>query len=88
MCLIFSGIPPHVDTHSAFEDTILSLSLGAQVGISPSACGRNISQQVQRDTHPQTCVLVVFPNVSTGDTKGAFINNENGSWSGENSLVL
>uniref|UniRef100_A0AAQ4SA32 CWF19 like cell cycle control factor 2 n=1 Tax=Gasterosteus aculeatus aculeatus TaxID=481459 RepID=A0AAQ4SA32_GASAC len=23
------GIPPHVDTHSAFEDTILSLSLGA-----------------------------------------------------------
>uniref|UniRef100_A0A3Q1HRX3 tRNA (carboxymethyluridine(34)-5-O)-methyltransferase n=1 Tax=Anabas testudineus TaxID=64144 RepID=A0A3Q1HRX3_ANATE len=25
------GIPPHVDTHSAFEDTILSLSLGAKV---------------------------------------------------------
>uniref|UniRef100_A0A672Z536 tRNA (carboxymethyluridine(34)-5-O)-methyltransferase n=1 Tax=Sphaeramia orbicularis TaxID=375764 RepID=A0A672Z536_9TELE len=24
------GIPPHVDTHSAFEDTILSLSLGSQ----------------------------------------------------------
>ncbi|XP_036940988.1 alkylated DNA repair protein alkB homolog 8 isoform X2 [Acanthopagrus latus] len=24
------GIPPHVDTHSAFEDTIMSLSLGAQ----------------------------------------------------------
>ncbi|XP_068612791.1 alkylated DNA repair protein alkB homolog 8 [Brachionichthys hirsutus] len=23
------GIPPHVDTHSAFEDTIMSLSLGA-----------------------------------------------------------
>ncbi|XP_026155209.1 alkylated DNA repair protein alkB homolog 8 [Mastacembelus armatus] len=25
------GIPPHVDTHSAFEDTILSLSLGSKV---------------------------------------------------------
>ncbi|XP_054719529.1 alkylated DNA repair protein alkB homolog 8-like isoform X2 [Uloborus diversus] len=25
------GIPPHVDTHSAFEDNILSLSLGSQV---------------------------------------------------------
>jgi len=25
------GIPPHVDTHSAFEDSILSLSLGSQV---------------------------------------------------------
>ncbi|KAL2095884.1 hypothetical protein ACEWY4_008032 [Coilia grayii] len=24
------GIPPHIDTHSAFEDTILSLSLGAK----------------------------------------------------------
>ncbi|XP_035479485.2 alkylated DNA repair protein alkB homolog 8 [Scophthalmus maximus] len=24
------GIPPHVDTHSAFEDTIISLSLGAK----------------------------------------------------------
>ncbi|XP_030632519.1 alkylated DNA repair protein alkB homolog 8 [Chanos chanos] len=24
------GIPPHVDTHSAFDDTILSLSLGAK----------------------------------------------------------
>lgn len=29
--LSFPGIPPHIDTHSAFEDTILSLSLGAQV---------------------------------------------------------
>ncbi|XP_074651671.1 tRNA (carboxymethyluridine(34)-5-O)-methyltransferase alkbh8-like [Tubulanus polymorphus] len=25
------GIPPHIDTHSAFEDGIVSLSLGAQV---------------------------------------------------------
>lgn len=27
--LLFQGIPPHVDTHSPFEDTILSLSLGS-----------------------------------------------------------
>lgn len=27
------GIPPHVDTHSAFEDGIVSLSLGSQVFI-------------------------------------------------------
>ena len=26
-----AGIPPHVDTHSAFEDGIAALSLGAQV---------------------------------------------------------
>ncbi|KAM4796108.1 tRNA (carboxymethyluridine(34)-5-O)-methyltransferase ALKBH8 [Rhinophrynus dorsalis] len=25
------GIPPHIDTHSAFEDEILSLSLGAEI---------------------------------------------------------
>lgn len=33
MLLPITGIPPHVDTHSAFEDTILSLSLGTKVGI-------------------------------------------------------
>lgn len=27
------GIPPHVDTHSAFEDPILSLSLGSSVNM-------------------------------------------------------
>lgn len=27
----FKGIPPHVDTHSAFEDGIASVSLGSQV---------------------------------------------------------
>lgn len=27
------GIPPHVDTHSAFEDPLLSLSLGASVNM-------------------------------------------------------
>lgn len=33
--LFFSeGIPPHVDTHSAFEDGIASISLGSQVKIS------------------------------------------------------
>ena len=26
-----AGIPPHIDTHSAFEDEIISLSLGAEV---------------------------------------------------------
>ena len=25
------GIPPHIDTHSAFTDGIVSLSLGSQV---------------------------------------------------------
>ena len=28
---LFKGIPPHVDTHSAFEDAIASISLGSQV---------------------------------------------------------
>ena len=28
---LFKGIPPHVDTHSAFEDGIASVSLGSQV---------------------------------------------------------
>lgn len=36
--MIFPGIPPHVDTHSAFEDTILSLSLGAKVRSQSGIC--------------------------------------------------
>ncbi|CAI5693904.1 unnamed protein product [Oreochromis niloticus] len=32
------GIPPHVDTHSPFEDTILSLSLGAKVRSRSGIC--------------------------------------------------
>ena len=28
---LFKGIPPHVDTHSAFEDGIASVSLSSQV---------------------------------------------------------
>lgn len=33
-----TGIPPHTDTHSAFEDEIISLSLGAEVNLL-FACG-------------------------------------------------
>ena len=29
--LLVPGIPPHVDTHSAFEDEITSLGLASQV---------------------------------------------------------
>jgi hypothetical protein len=31
--IIFSGIPPHVDTPGAFEDGIMSLSLLSQVKV-------------------------------------------------------
>lgn len=43
----FPGIPPHIDTHSAFEDTILSLSLGAQVN----------TFQLIPNNETQTCLL-------------------------------
>lgn len=33
MFFVCAGIPPHVDTHSAFEDEIISLSLGSEVNI-------------------------------------------------------
>ncbi|TRY92045.1 hypothetical protein DNTS_006469 [Danionella cerebrum] len=51
------GIPPHVDTHSAFEDTILSLSLGAKT--------------VMDFKHPDgRCVAVVLPERSLLVMKG------------------
>lgn len=39
--LYITGIPPHIDTHSVFEDTILSLSLG-------SACVMNFKRETQK----------------------------------------
>uniref|UniRef100_A0A672FDN9 tRNA (carboxymethyluridine(34)-5-O)-methyltransferase n=1 Tax=Salarias fasciatus TaxID=181472 RepID=A0A672FDN9_SALFA len=51
------GIPPHVDTHSAFEDTIMSLSLG--------------SKTVMDFRHPDgRCVPVVLPGRSLLVMKG------------------
>ncbi|KAJ7995289.1 hypothetical protein DPEC_G00242990 [Dallia pectoralis] len=51
------GIPPHVDTHSAFEDPILSLSLGAKT--------------VMDFRHPNGCsVAVVLPGRSLLVMKG------------------
>ncbi|XP_059186442.1 alkylated DNA repair protein alkB homolog 8 [Centropristis striata] len=51
------GIPPHVDTHSAFEDTLLSLSLGAKT--------------VMEFRHPDGClVAVVLPERSLLVMKG------------------
>lgn len=29
--VVFPGIPPHIDTPEAFEDGLMSLSLGSQV---------------------------------------------------------
>ncbi|XP_025054029.1 alkylated DNA repair protein alkB homolog 8 [Alligator sinensis] len=40
------GIPPHIDTHSAFEDEILSLSLGAEI--------------VMDFKHPDGCTVAVM----------------------------
>ncbi|KAG8584701.1 hypothetical protein GDO81_004726 [Engystomops pustulosus] len=45
------GIPPHIDTHSAFEDEIISLSLGSEI--------------VMDFRHPDgTCVPVMVPQRS------------------------
>ncbi|XP_043928540.1 alkylated DNA repair protein alkB homolog 8 [Protopterus annectens] len=54
------GIPPHIDTHSAFEDGIISLSLG--------------SQTVMDFKHPDgRCVAVMLPRrsllVMTGESR-------------------
>lgn len=53
--LSFPGIPPHIDTHSAFEDTILSLSLGAQVN----------TFLLIPNNETQTCAITVTAFVET-----------------------
>ncbi|NXX77652.1 ALKB8 protein, partial [Urocolius indicus] len=54
------GIPPHIDTHSAFEDEIISLSLGAEI--------------VMDFKHPDGCtVAIMLPRCSllvmTGESR-------------------
>jgi alkylated DNA repair protein alkB family protein 8 len=59
-----TGIPPHVDTHSAFRECIYSLSLGSCIPIYFQRCGQRAARRVQlprRSLHdtsndPQTSV--------------------------------
>jgi alkylated DNA repair protein alkB family protein 8 len=41
-----TGIPPHVDTHSAFEETIYSLSFGASTRMDFKLCGEKESRRL------------------------------------------
>lgn len=42
-----TGIPPHVDTHSAFEETIYSLSFGAPTRMDFKLCGEKESRRIR-----------------------------------------
>lgn len=42
-----TGIPPHVDTHSAFEETIYSLSFGASTRMDFKLCGEKESRRLR-----------------------------------------
>ncbi|KAI5199422.1 hypothetical protein E4T39_06245 [Aureobasidium subglaciale] len=42
-----TGIPPHVDTHSAFEETIYSLSFGASTRMEFKLCGEKESRRLR-----------------------------------------
>ncbi|KAI4715445.1 hypothetical protein E4T48_08360 [Aureobasidium sp. EXF-10727] len=42
-----TGIPPHVDTHSAFEETIYSLSFGASTRMDFKLCGQKESRRLR-----------------------------------------
>ena len=42
-----TGIPPHVDTHSTFEETIYSLSFGASTRMDFKLCGEKESRRLR-----------------------------------------
>lgn len=42
-----TGIPPHVDTHSAFEESIYSLSFGASTAMDFRLCGEKESRRIK-----------------------------------------
>ncbi|KAL1377829.1 hypothetical protein pipiens_001510 [Culex pipiens pipiens] len=60
------GIPPHVDTHSAFEDPIISLSLGSSVAMDfRDAKGTHLSVDL-----PQRSLLIMSGESRYGWTHG------------------
>ena len=54
-----TGIPPHVDTHSAFEEVLYSLSFGAAVPMTFRRCGTRESRRMR------------LPKRSLGETEAA-----------------
>ena len=43
-----TGIPPHVDTHSAFREALYSLSLGSTVPIAFKKCGKTEARRMRK----------------------------------------
>ncbi|KAI1395944.1 hypothetical protein F4819DRAFT_500633 [Hypoxylon fuscum] len=67
-----AGIPPHVDTHSMFEEPLYSLSFGSDVAMAFRKCDANDARRMRLPkrsltTDPQTSVV---PVPSTPDKSG------------------
>lgn len=62
------GIPPHVDTHSAFREALYCLSLGSQVPMVFRKCGRKEAMTMRK---PKRCFSEVssVSNSDLNDTK-------------------
>jgi len=43
-----TGIPPHVDTHSAFREVLFSLSIGSDVSMSFRRCGETEARRMRK----------------------------------------
>lgn len=77
---MIQGIPPHIDTHSIFEDTILSLSLGSLCVMSFKRADRKIDVLL-----PSRSLLVMTEEARYGWTHGIcprrsdVIDTKNGS---------
>jgi alkylated DNA repair protein alkB family protein 8 len=61
-----TGIPPHVDTHSAFREALYSLSLGSTVPMFFKKCGEEEARRMRKPKRS----LLDNPRTPTADTRG------------------
>ncbi|QSZ34135.1 hypothetical protein DSL72_005723 [Monilinia vaccinii-corymbosi] len=84
-----TGIPPHVDTHSVFGESLWSLSLGGAVPMVFKRCGENEARKMRG---PKRCLLGDSRD-GVNMTRGAVPAEDDGEvrwevWLGGRSLLL
>ncbi|KAI5250798.1 hypothetical protein E4T42_04760 [Aureobasidium subglaciale] len=75
-----TGIPPHVDTHSAFEETIYSLSFGASTRMEFKLCGEKESRRLRLPKRSLGAEVEAAPSPAPSQPVEEVIEEETEEW--------
>ncbi|KAI5271589.1 hypothetical protein E4T47_05098 [Aureobasidium subglaciale] len=75
-----TGIPPHVDTHSAFEETIYSLSFGASTRMEFKLCGEKESRRLRLPKRSLGGEVEATPSPASSQPVDEVIEEETEEW--------